>query len=157
MLWVLSEGRRNDRGKKREFSDFSAARFFEKNSALHSSPIPTLSLVLLSLPPSKMPLPMQQARAARLSVSALASPRGGGSGERAKTARAPAIPSASTAVALSSVASSASSSPSSTLPLPPSIDQWHEVGTGNGDEKDANYCGVEGEKRKQRGEAREFE
>ena len=91
---------------------------------------------------------MQQARAARLSVSALAAPRVGGPGEHPKLPRAPAIPTASVAASASASASASaaaapsSSSSSATLPAPPSIDQWHELGTS--DEKDANYCGVEG-------------
>ena len=75
---------------------------------------------------------------ARLSVSAVAAPRVGGPSERSKLPRgAPATPMA----AASSAAASPSSS-SATLPAPPSIDQWHELGSS--DEKDANYCGVEG-------------
>lgn len=85
---------------------------------------------------------MHQARAARLSVSALAVPRVGGPGEHSKLpTRAPAIPTTAAAAASASPSSS-----STTLPAPPSIDQWHELGAS--DEKDANYCGVEGNWRK---------
>ena len=89
---------------------------------------------------------MQQARAARLSVSALAVPRVGGPGEHSKLPRAPAIPTAAAA----SAAASASPSSSTTLPTPPSIDQWHELGAS--EEKDANYCGVEGNWKTMEGE-----
>ena len=80
-----------------------------------------------------------QARAqARLPVLALASPRG----QRSKPPpRVPAIPSAAAAASSSSAAAA-----TPTLPAPPAIDQWHDIGgaAATSEEKDANYCGVEG-------------
>lgn len=130
-------------GKTSQFSFLVVVK--ETRSPLfHRNSLPFLFPIASRMPPTL--LPMQPRAQARFSVSALASPRG----ERSKPpTRAPTIPSAASAAASAAAASSSSSSASSTLPAPPAIDQWHDLGgaAAASGEKDANYCGVEGESR----------